>query len=61
MDKANGLDAKMIYSLGQRDSLALVLMEAKFENRRLPKEAEQYRKHFGEHASLNFHLCKSKS
>lgn len=50
------LDNKLIYQLGQRDAIALMLMEAKYENRKLPKEAMQYQEQFGDHVTLEFHL-----
>lgn len=44
------------YSLGQRDAMALILMEAKMNGQKLPDVATAYKENFGEHPTLDFHL-----
>lgn len=51
----NDMENKMIYSLGVRDGIASVLMQAKFDGVRLPKVAMDYEKSFGEHPTLKWH------
>lgn len=48
-----------IYSLGIRDGIAGVLMEAKYENIKLPTVAKDYQEKFGEHPALEWHYEKT--
>lgn len=46
---------KMVYSLVQRDAIALLLMERKHEGKKEPELARQYEKLWGEHPTIQWH------
>lgn len=46
----------LVYSLGQRDAVAAILMKRKFDGSKDPQLAAQYRDLWGEHPTLTFHL-----
>lgn len=47
-------DVKLGYALGQRDMLAVVLVET-YKKTKLPDQAKFYEEHYGEHFTLEWH------